>query len=149
MPYIYSYDHELEKKMVKEGEKLGAAGRTIVDIAKKVAERWYGPYTTVVAFVSVADGIADYIYIGDKMFRAPWKVVFPVLLKRYDVVVIDNVKLVRKDKVVEEIMKEVEMVKQEIAKLAKRKSKSANETRELLEKHVDLLSQALNYLTRP
>jgi hypothetical protein len=149
MPYIYTYDHELERKMVEEGEKLGAVGRTIVEIAKKVAEQWYGPYTTVIAYVSVNEGIADYIYVGDRMFRAPWKVVFPVLLKHYGEVVIDNVKLVRKDKVVGEIRKEVEMLKQEIAKLAKRKSKSANEVRELLEKDLNLLSQALDYLTRP
>jgi cell division protein FtsB len=149
MPYTFKYDFKLEREYTEEGEKLWPIGRVISEIAEKVAERWDGTYVENFAYIGINEGLQDYIYVGDKIFRAPWRAVFPILLKQYGVVVIDNLKLARKEKVVEEIKQEIEMLKQEIATLAKKKSKTAKQIREILEERVNLLSKALDYLTKP
>jgi glutamyl-tRNA reductase len=141
-----SYAMELEREFIKEGELVRDIADVIIEVAMRVAEPRNATDNTNVVAVSRNDGIADYIFVHDKMFRAPWRTVFPVLLKRYDTVVIDWVKMVRKEKVMEEMRKQIEEVRQELAKLAKRKSKQATELKEILQKDIERLTRALNYL---
>jgi hypothetical protein len=143
----FEYSKELEEEFVREGESIRDIAEVIIEIAMKVAEPWDSTNRMNVVAISRNDGIADYIYVYDKMFRAPWRTVFPVILKQYGAVVIDWMKVVKKERVIEEIRREIEEQKAELFKIARRKSKYAMEMKEILEKSVDRLTRALEYLT--
>jgi hypothetical protein len=124
--------------------------RKIAEVALKVAE----PYNvtldkidwTKTVAITRQDGIADFVYVCGKVMRLPWRWVLPLLLRDYPQVVFDMSKIVRREKVIETLRRELEEVESELAKLAKRKSKYASEMKAFYEEELNNIIKALNYL---
>jgi hypothetical protein len=144
------YDVEFEKELEKRA--LGLSNdivSTIAEVAFEVAEPYHDniKWTTETIAITRQDGIADFIYIGDKVVRLPWRYVLPILLKDYGrVIFIDARKVVRKDKVVEALKEKLNQVKEELSRLARKKGKQAMVMRTVLERDLERILKTLNYL---
>ncbi|MCC5989991.1 MAG: hypothetical protein LM558_00580 [Thermosphaera sp.] len=151
-PTKWGYDIELERELERRASNVDAevVGK-VAEVAFKVAEPFNTTFdnidwTTTVA-ITRQDGIADFVYINNRVMRLPWRRVLPILLKDYpQVVFIDMRKAVKREKVVGALREELEQVKEELSRLARRKSKYANEMRAIYEKELNRIIKTLNYL---
>jgi hypothetical protein len=149
---IKRYDVELERELERRANNIDVeVMEKIAEVAFKVAEPFNTTFnnidwTTTVA-ITRQDGVADFIYIGSKVMRLPWRRVLPILIRDYSqVVFIDMMKVVKREKVIEVLKKELEEVRGELSKLARKKSRYANEMRAIYEKDLNRIIKTLSYL---
>ena len=151
-PSEWRYDTRFERELEERAKSLsGDVVRKIAEVALKVAEPYNVTFdkidwTTTVA-ITRQDGVADFVYVCGKVMRLPWRWVLPILLKDYPQVVFNDMKkVVRREKVIESLRRELEEVEGELTKLAKRKSRYASEMKAFYEEELNNIIKTLNYL---
>jgi len=150
-PSEWRYDTRFERELEERAKSLsGDVVRKIAEVALKVAEPYNVTFDQIDWTKTVAitrqGGIADFVYVCGKVMRLPWKRVLPILLKDYPQVVFDMSKIVRREKVIESLRRELEEVEGELTKLAKRKSRYASEMKAFYEEELNNIIKTLNYI---
>jgi len=142
------YDVKIEMELLRRAESLdGEVVNKIAEVALKVAEPSNVEWTSNIVAITRQDGIADFVYVGDRVARLPWRRALAILIKDYDrVAFFDLMKVVRKEKVIATLKDELDQVNAELSKLSKRKSKYAMEMKAIYEKDRDHIIKTLKYL---
>jgi hypothetical protein len=151
-PSKWEYDIKFEKELEERAKSLsGGMVHKIVEVALEVAEPYNTTFDKIDWTKTVAitrqDGIADFIYVCGKVVRLPWRWILPLLLKDYpQVVFLDMMKVVRREKVVETLRRKLKEIENELTRLAKRKSRHASGMKALYEEELNNITKALSYL---